>query len=122
MSTSTIINCCDHLQRMKLQDKVPIAYCMNASNISEMESFIPAILVCVGKKLWEVMDENDDQMEEQLEWDGDNGVANMVGMYIKHPDQSFCDYFQSLKGNTPEQGKKNAEEDEVETVTPRRGE
>jgi hypothetical protein len=116
MSTSTIINY-DHLLQMKLKDKVPIAYCVNASNISEMESFVPAILIRVQKKLWEVMDENDDQMEEQLEWDGDNGIANMVGLYIKHPDKSFCDYFQSLKGNT-----KRAEDDKVETVTPRRGE
>ena len=73
--------------------KVPIAYCMNVNNISKMQSFVPAILVRVGKKQWELMDENDDNMEEQLEWDGDNGIANMVGMYIKHADKAFCDYF-----------------------------
>ena len=42
------------------------------------------------------MDENDENVEEQLEWDGDNGIANMVGMYIKHPDKEFCEYYQSL--------------------------
>jgi hypothetical protein len=42
------------------------------------------------------MDENDENMEEQLEWDGDNGIVNMVGMYIRHPDKEFCDYYQSL--------------------------
>ena len=47
-----------------------------------------------GKKQWKLMDENGDHME-QMGWDGDNGIGNMIGMYIKHADQSFCDYFQS---------------------------
>jgi len=83
----------EHLQRMKL--KVPVAYCMNEKNIRVVASFVPAILVRLGQKLWELMDENDDHME-QLEWDGDNGIENMLGMYIKHPDASFCEYVKSL--------------------------
>ena len=95
MSDSAIVDC-DYLQRMRLKEKVPIAYCMNIKNITKVESFVPAILVRVTKKQWELMDENDENMEEQLEWDGDNGIANMVGMYIKHPDKEFCEYYQSL--------------------------
>jgi cobalamin biosynthesis protein CobT len=83
----------EHLQRMKL--KVSVAYCMNEKNIRVVASFVPAILVRLGQKLWELMDENDDHME-QLEWDGDNGIENMLGMYIKHPDASFCEYVKSL--------------------------
>ena len=114
MSDSTIIDC-DHLQQMRLKDKVPIVYCINTQDISKMSSFVPAILVRVGKKQWEVMDENDENMEEQLEWDGDNGIVNMVGMYIKHPDQSFCDYFQSLQPV-----KESTQPDHNDKVTPRR--
>ncbi len=64
---------------MKLKEKVTIAYCVNESDITKKESFIPAILVCVTKKHWELMDENNDNME-QMECDGDTGLVNMIGM------------------------------------------
>jgi hypothetical protein len=41
------------------------------------------------------MDKNDDNMQ-QMEWDGDYGLANMIGMYIKHADTDICYYFKSL--------------------------
>ena len=86
---------CEYLQSRKIRDKVPIAFCIDESNITKMESFVPAILVRIGKTQWELMDENDDEME-QMEWDGDNGIGNMVGMYIKHADKAFCDYFETM--------------------------
>ncbi len=86
---------CEYLQSRKIRDKVPIAFCINESDITKMESFIPVILVHIGKKQWELMDENDNEME-QMEWDGDNGIGNMVGMYIKHADKAFCDYFETM--------------------------
>ncbi len=58
---------------------------------------------------------------EQLEWDGDNGIVNMVGMYIKHPDKSFCDYFRSLQQGTKSTEQDDNEKDTPEKVTPRRG-
>jgi len=117
LSTSAVVDSA-YLQNMKLRDKVPVAYCLNDKNISKIQSFMPAILVRVGKKQWELMDENDDHME-QMEWDGDNGIGNMVGMYIKHPDQSFCDYFQSL---TDMERRADAVNDAENEVTPRRRE
>ena len=111
----------NYIQRMKLKEKVPIAFCMNEKNITKIQSFVPAILVRVGKNCWDLMDENDDQMDDQLQWDGDNGIANMVGMYIKHPDKEFCDYFQSyfqsLTMSTPTKSNKS---NDTDTVTPRR--
>ena len=47
------------------------------------------------KKHWELMDKNNDN-REQMECDGDNGLANMIGVYIKHADSYFCDYFKGL--------------------------
>ena len=41
------------------------------------------------------MDENDDDME-QLVWDGDEGVNNLFGIYIKQPNEAFCEYYQTL--------------------------
>ena len=123
MCESAIVDC-DYLQRMRLKEKVPIAYCMNVKNITKIQSFVPAILVRVSKKQWELMDENDENVEEQLEWDGDNGIANMVGMYIKHPDKEFCDYYQSLltavHTATPAHEDDKEEHSDVCKVTPRR--
>ena len=44
------------------------------------------------------MDENDDEME-QLVWDGDEGLNNLFGVYIKHPNDAFCEYYQTLSVN-----------------------
>lgn len=63
------------------------------------------------------MDENDDRME-QMEWDGDNGIGNMIGMYIKHADKEFCDYFKGLD-NLEKEALKS--QDDSNEVTPRRG-
>jgi len=133
--SDTAVVDCDYLQKMKLKDKVPIAFCMNESNIMRKESFIPAILVRVSKKQWELMNENDDHVMEQMEWDGDHGIANMVGMYIKHADKEFCDYFQSLTNAfacnataeesielTPRRSARNHAGIEKDEITPRRGE
>jgi hypothetical protein len=46
--------------------------------------------VKIGKNIWEVMDENDDHLIEQLDWDEDDGIKNMVSMYIKHITPGFC--------------------------------
>ncbi len=76
-------------QSRKIRDEVPIAFCIDETNITKMKSFVPAILVCIGKKQWELMDENDNEME-QMEWDGDNGIGNMVGMYNVHQACGQC--------------------------------
>ena len=52
----------DYLKQMRLREKVPI-----------VQSFVLMILVCVTKKQWELMEENDENMEEQLERDGGDG-------------------------------------------------
>jgi hypothetical protein len=31
----------------------------------------------------------------QLDWDGDKGVDNLMGIYVQHPSQNFIDYFQT---------------------------
>ncbi len=31
----------------------------------------------------------------QLDWDGDKGVKNLMGIYIQHPSQNFITYFQT---------------------------
>jgi hypothetical protein len=117
LSDAVVVDC-EYLQSRKIRDKVPIAFCIDESNITKMESFVPAILVRVGKTQWELMDENDDDME-QMEWDGDNGIGNMVGMYIKHADKAFCDYFKTMDNCLKDVHKKA--HDAKNDVSPRRG-
>lgn len=92
---------------------MPIAYCTNVKDITNVASFVTAILVRVTQTKWELMDENDDEME-QLEWDGDEGIANMVGMNIRHPDREFCEYFKSMT--------RVATDDDKMEMTPKRKE
>jgi hypothetical protein len=66
---------------------------MTIKDITNHGSFFPAILVKMGKNMWEVMDENDDHLIEQLDWDGDDGIKNMVSMYIKHITPGLCNHF-----------------------------
>ena len=105
-----------YLQNMKLRQHVPVAYCSNEKNIADVASFVPAFLVKIGKNLWEVMDEHDETMDKQIDWDGDDGLNNVWDLYIKHPDQTFCEYFKSIN---VEVGKK-AKESVI--VSPRRAE
>lgn len=86
---------------------------MNDKNVGDIASFVPALLLTIGKNLWEeVMDENYDFME-QLVWDGDDGIDNVFGVYIKHPGATFCEYFRSVTGCD-----KNGDEEERCEVTP----
>jgi hypothetical protein len=59
-----------------------------------LESFVPAFLTKISAHPWEITDEDDLEMA-QLDWDGDKGVENLMGIYIQHPLQNFIDYFQT---------------------------
>ena len=54
------------------------------------------------------MDENDEKME-QLVWDSDEGVNNLFGVYIKQPDESSCEYYQTLVTTSSVGGSQNKE-------------
>jgi hypothetical protein len=77
--------------------------------VLDTQSFVPAILVKISKTTWELMDENDDEME-QLVWDGDEGVNNFFGIiYIKQPNEAFCEYYQMLVTTSSAGGSQNKE-------------
>jgi hypothetical protein len=59
-----------------------------------MESFVPAFPTRIRAHLWEMTDEDDLEMA-QLDWDGDKGVENLMGIYIQHPLQNFINYLQT---------------------------
>ena len=81
----------NYLQQMRIRQSIPVAWCIDTKNVLDTQSFVPAILVKISTTTWELMDENDDEME-QLVWDGDEGVKNLFGIYIKQPDEAFLSF------------------------------
>jgi hypothetical protein len=59
-----------------------------------MRFFIWNLLTRISAKLWEITDKDDLEMA-QLDWDGDEGVENLMGIYIQHPLQNLINYFQT---------------------------
>ncbi len=48
-------------------------------------------------------------MDKQLNWDGDDRLENLWGLYIKHHDETFCEYFKSINVNVGKAGKEMVE-------------
>ncbi len=59
-----------------------------------MESFVPTFITRIIAHLLEITDKDNLEMA-QLDWDGGEGVENLMGIYIQHPLQNFINYFQT---------------------------
>ena len=57
---------------------------------SELASFILAVLTKVGR-VWEVVDEHEEEMLEQETRDEDNGIETNLEMYLKHIYKEYVD-------------------------------
>ncbi len=57
-----------------------------------MQSIVSAFLTQVTKHQWEITD-SDDMMIQTLDWGGDEGIENMMGIYIQHPVKRFVEFF-----------------------------
>ena len=67
----------DFLWNLGLCISVHIAWCKNMKDISCKESFVPAYITRISKHQYKVTDGDDVEMFA-LEWDGDDGVRNLV--------------------------------------------
>ncbi len=83
-----------YLRELKLRESVPVAWCVQNHDVPCLELFVPAFLTRISAHLWEVTDEDNLEMA-QLDWDGDKGVENLMGIDIQHPSQNFINYFQT---------------------------
>jgi hypothetical protein len=81
-----------YLRELKLRESVPVAWCVQNHDVPHLELFVLAFLARISTHLWEITDEDDLEME-QLDWDGDKGVKNLMGIYVQHPSQNFINYF-----------------------------
>ncbi len=83
-----------YLRESKLRESVPAVWCVQNHDVHCLELFVPAFLTRISAHLWEITDKDDLEMA-QLDWDGDKGVENLMGIYVQHPLQNFINYFQT---------------------------
>jgi len=86
----------EYLSNLKLRGSVPIAWCVDINQVCKMQSFVPAFLTRVTKHMWGVTDV-DDLIIQNLDWKGDEGIENMMGVYIQHLGKRFMDFFKLVE-------------------------
>jgi hypothetical protein len=102
------------IQQAKLRAMFPIIYNTNNKDITDDDNWAPCILFKVRKDQYEVLDVNGDiKLDEDIEWEGDDGLSTTWTMYHKYPSTTFVDSFRTRLEMA-------AEETEAHAVSPRR--
>jgi hypothetical protein len=92
----------------------PIIYNINNKDITDDDNWAPCILIKVRKDQYEVLDVNGDlKVDEDIEWEGDDGLSSTWTMYHKYLSTTFVDSFRTRLEMA-------AEETEAHAVSPRR--
>ena len=64
--------------------------CINTKDVNDVSNWQPAILKKVMKETWEILDMHKrDKVSEDLELDGDDGLTNNWGMYLKSASDEY---------------------------------
>jgi len=72
----------------------PIIYNTDNKDITDDNNWAPCILIKVRKNQYEVLDVNGDlKVDEDIEWEGDDGLLSTWSMYYKYPSTTFVDLF-----------------------------
>jgi hypothetical protein len=102
------------IQKATLRAMFPIIYCINNKDITDDDNWAPCILIKVRKDQYEVLDVNGDlKVDEDIEWEGDDGLSSTWSMYHKYPSTTFVDSFRTRLQIV-------AEVTEAHAVSPRR--
>jgi hypothetical protein len=75
----------------------PCVACNDQKNILDRSTWIPAFLRKASATTWDVLDVDFEHMVHDLEWEGDNGLENLWGLYYKFPDAQFLSLFPQPK-------------------------
>jgi hypothetical protein len=103
------------IQQAKLRVMFPIIYNnINNKDITDDDNWAPCILIKVRKDQYKVLDLNGDlKVDEDIEWEGDDGLLTALTMYHKYHSTTFVDSFCTRLEMA-------AEETEAHAVSPRR--
>jgi hypothetical protein len=82
----------DMIKALKLRAKRTVMWCLEESDINDIRNFCPAYLIKISNEQYEVMDDGDDVCLANLYADGDEGIENIWGMYVRPPTQAFVDH------------------------------
>jgi hypothetical protein len=73
----------------------PCVACNDQKNILDRSTWIPAFLRKSSATTWDVLNVDFDPVVHDLKWEGDDGLANLWGLYDKFPDAQFIQSFKS---------------------------
>jgi translation initiation factor IF-1 len=76
----------DTVTRMKLNSLLPCVYCADDRDFNDRTKWRRAILRRVRKEMWEVFDEYQQDVIEEITMSGDNGLLEGWGLYYKFPN------------------------------------
>jgi hypothetical protein len=73
----------------------PCIACNDHKNILDPATWVPEFLRKSSATTWDVFDIDFEQTVHDLEWNGDEGLKNLWGLYYKCPDAHFIRLFKS---------------------------
>jgi hypothetical protein len=73
----------------------PCIACNDHKNILNPATWVPAFLCKSSPTTWDVFDVNFERTVHNLEWNGDEGLENLWGLYYKCPNAQFIRLFKS---------------------------
>ena len=74
----------------------PCVACNDQNNIQDRFTWILAFLRKLSATTWDVLNVDFDHVVHDLEWEGDDGLENLWGLYYKFPDAQFMQSLRSL--------------------------
>jgi hypothetical protein len=99
MTTNHMYNASD-LLATPITQNFPCISCKNRKDINDPTAWIPMFLQKSGKTAWEVFDKNCGKIGPELEWDGNDGLQNLWGVYYRCPDPAYIQQLQAARTAT----------------------
>ena len=83
-----------YIDAMRLNEKRVVMWYIGEDEVdsSDIRNYVPTILVRVTEHVYEVMDDNDDICFASLQIEGEEGMKNLWGTYIKYPTVEFLEH------------------------------
>jgi len=78
------------IAKSRIGTSFAVIRCINTKDVNDVSNWQPAILKKVMKETWEILDMHErDKVSEDLELDGDDGLKNNWGMYLKSASDEY---------------------------------
>ena len=86
----------DEMRCAPINSVFPIIYNTNNKDITDINNWAPCILRKIRKQQFEILDHNEqDKVDEDLDWDGDDVLSESWDIYYKNPTSIFKESVQA---------------------------